>query len=441
MGGPNFKPFKGIRYNLKRDDLAIENLIAPPYDVISPEKQKELYARSPHNIVRLILGEEYLDDHEGSDRYARAARDFTEWLKEGVLRRDQEESIYLIAHQFNFAGRDLNRLGLVALRRLEEFGSKIHPHERTLAAPKVDRLKLTRATRASFSQIFGLYRDAELKLERLFAPIISERAPDISLTEDDQRRVELWAISDSELIARALGELEKRDIVIADGHHRYETALAYQKERSDGARASSADYVAFYLSNADAPGLALSPTHRATLDLTEFHSAERFSATIKEWFELEPIGSSIDSITDAQARMERLFTADELAPIGLIEPDGSISVLRARSKSRYLEKVAPIDEPEEVKTLDVSILQNLIFSEALGLTREMVAAKRGARFTVDARELYRMVTDGEARYGFLLNRLDIGQVFEVARSGAVMPQKSTYFYPKLLSGLVINPLD
>ncbi|MFW2331263.1 MAG: DUF1015 domain-containing protein [Nitrospinota bacterium] len=432
--------FKGLRYNsAKVGD--IEEVIAPPYDVISSDHQDILYSRNPKNIIRLILGKEYPLDCEGNNRYSRSQKSFEEWIADGTLVEEKSPSIYLCAHRFKLGGQEEERIGVIVRRKLERFGEgSIHPHERTLAGPKIDRLKLTRSCKANFSQVFGLYHDSNLTIDDIWRSYMQNNEADITVNESSGESSRIWVISDKAILDKVLSFFEDIQIVIADGHHRYETALAYQEEQLATSTLSDdpSNYVMMFLANSAAAGFKVLPTHRVLLNSAN-GNYDNFVKKLEEYFTVEQVAISKDDISELEDRLLAKKDA-KLPSIGLILSEDSGMLLNFINKDSYLKLVEDLPEPEELKLLDVSILQNLIFEQMLNITKEQVANKVDVKFTVDSKHAKKLVDSGAATATFLLNSIDIEKVYEVAKSGYTMPQKSTYFYPKLLSGLVINKL-
>jgi len=433
------EPFNGIRYS----DGAAENvldLLAPPYDVINAEQQQALYDRSPHNCVRLILGKINDDDTDENNRYSRSAATLAEWLESGVLRRDEKPALYLYAQDFDVEGKRLRRTGFICRRLVDDFGDSVHPHERTLAGPKIDRLNLTRACKVNFSQVFGLYADPSQTLDAIWATIM-ERPADISVVDDDNEGHHLWAITDGATIATVQDFMEERDVVIADGHHRYTTAINYRKERraeaGDPAELQPFDYAMMFLANSNSEGFTVLATHRCATDI----DTPDETALLEKLRAFFNIASEKVDETTIGAFMETVEASGKTAPsFGLYSGNGSAHLLTFTGKEEYLAGQSLSSNDEALATLDVSILQNLIFEKIVGISREAVAAKKNVSYTISPTEVMKRVDSGAAQLGFLLNPTEVDEVIAIATGGGVMPQKSTYFYPKLITGLVMNPI-
>jgi len=414
------RPFRGLLYNTKAVQLG--EVVAPPYDVITPELQHKLYKKSPRNVVRLILNRD-------PDPYSSAANSFERWQKDGTLARDTRPAFYLLRQSFaGPRGKEIVRTGFIGLCRLEEFDKKIVlPHEKTLSKPKEDRLKLFRATESNFSQVFAIYADPQ----KMLGPVMDRAAsdtPDLDVTYDGVRS-QLWRIQDEPETAKITSFFRERQVLIADGHHRYETAIAYRDERR--AKALSADpdasynYVMMFLTNSSDPGLVVLPTHRVIHSLRDF-DGDRLLAHLSKTFAIRQYGSP-GAMLDA------------------LEKGGSGSigmVLRDREPYHVLSMNAGASyegtEPEVVKRLDVAILHLGILRSGLGISSEAQEQKTNIDYTVDHDDAVETVRKGYAQAAFFLNPTPVEQVYAVATAGHTMPQKSTFFYPKLLSGLVLH---
>jgi uncharacterized protein (DUF1015 family) len=437
-------PFRGLRYNPGRigDPAAV---MAPPYDVISPALQEELYRRDPHNVVRLILGRIRPEDTGSDNRYTRAAADFAAWQQEGVLARDAEPSIYLYDQEYGLEeGGAVVRKGFIALTRLEDFSSGVvKPHEKTLSGPKTDRLNLTRACGANFSPIFSLYSDPCCVLEALTRRE-KERSPEIDVTDDDGVRHRLWRVSDPAIIRRAQELLDSKPLFIADGHHRYETALNYRnlmREQKPGFTGKEPfNYVLMYFANMEDQGMLIFPTHRLIFGLADFRP-DPFLQTLGEWFDVE--AQPLDP-ADAEARRQVRQTLQEkgrqkhtLALFGGGRTVYYLSLRDEKTMDRYFDPRSP----KALRTLDVSILHRLVLEGVLGITPEAQEQQTNLKYVKGFDEPFAQVLSGEFQLAFLMNPTRMSEVRDVANAGEKMPQKSTYFYPKLLSGLVINKID
>jgi uncharacterized protein (DUF1015 family) len=420
------EPFRGLFFNPRRGgDLA--SIVAPPYDLIDPRRQQQLYDRSPYNVVRLELGRE-------PDRYTAAAATLDQWIREGILERATVPAIHLYTQNFNFEGRDYKRNGLIVTLRLEEFApGKILPHERTFAAAKQDRLELLGASHVNLSSIFGLYPGRHAELEQLKERVAS-RAPDFSVRDDLGISNELRVMTDAEKIRTVQQQLAGVRLLIADGHHRYETALKYCHQRRaqehDPPGLNPYDYVMITLTSCDDPGLLILPTHRIVhrIDAEAMRDFDRRAA--------DPF--AIEEFTDPDPFLARL-KAGGRGVLGVALAGASkLRILRLKEDSAMA--AAALQMPSEVRRLDVSVLHVMVFGRLLGIDEAAVKSGAQIEYTVDARAALAAVREGKAAGAVLMNPPSIADVEQVSDAGATMPEKSTYFYPKLLTGLVMNPL-
>jgi len=444
-------PFRALRYNPSL--VKLEDVVTQPYDKITPAMQQAYYQRSPYNLVRIILGLPELfdsrqDGEADADIYTRAARDFRDWRKDGVLSQESEPSIFAYSQRFAVpgkAGAVKERHGLIALGELYDYDEKvIFRHEQTLSKPKSDRLNLLRATRAHFGQIFMLYSDPGLSVERLlFNAGQSMSAPDIEVTDEFEVTHRVWRVSDPAVINLVTTALEDKKLIIADGHHRYETALSYGQERSPKEPAAQAERnsysqpqppypeaaVMMTLVNMDSEGLVILPTHRVVHGLKSFSPAawlERAQA----YFDIQPVAES-----DPSLLLAKLDAVKDRTAFVCVTAAGS-SLLTAKAEAKVLEKFSP-----RQRQLDVVHLHAVVLEELLGLSPEAIREQANLRYVRDAGEAIAQVQEREADVAFLIRPVTLDQLREVAFAGEVMPQKSTDFYPKLLSGLTIYALD
>jgi uncharacterized protein (DUF1015 family) len=418
------EPFRPLLYDQRFDD-ALASMVAPPYDLIGPERQAQLYGRSPFNVVRLELNRD-------ADRYESSARLLADWLREGVLVRADKPAIYLYTQKFRHQGRTLSRIGLVARFRLEEFSrGRILPHERTFPAAKIDRLRLLEATRTNLSSIFGLYSGAHPELDLLRIDV-ARRAPIRQVTDDLGIDNELRAIEAPDEIATVQRALDSSRVLIADGHHRYETALEYRRQmraaEGNPAGFKPYDYVMMTLVACDDPGLVILPTHRLVRRLLR-EAIESFVARARELFVVEPFADRAEFRT-------RLAEAGRGALGVALAGHDALYIIRLRDPAAITVQAIP----EPVRQLDVSILHRLVLQPIFGLDADAIKAGGNIEYTIDAAGALEAVASGRADGAFLMNPPSIADVIRVSDAGATMPEKSTYFYPKLLTGLLMNPL-
>jgi uncharacterized protein (DUF1015 family) len=426
-----FSPFRGIRYNQRIvGDLA--QVICPPFDVITPEQQGLYYQRSDYNAIRLEFPEPTVD------RYQRAAITFQQWLKDEILQPDRVSSFYLHDHHFEYSGEMKVRRGLIARVKLEPWGSGIYPHEETSSKAKSDRLQLMRACQANFSPLFSLYHDSERKIAPILShvaqkkPLMSLRAKRSKLSGSSEAHT-LWAITDSETKRELSKLLSSQPIYIADGHHRYETALTYQQERakeqSDSCKLSAEafQYVMMELVEFSDPGLLVLPLHRLVRGITP-SILVKLGDQLRNFFAVESV-----PLKTSGSDTSKLLVDSCLGILGL-QP-GSLVVLKRR-RDISLEALMPANRSQTYWEFSVSILNHIILEKLMGLT-----STEDIAYTVDLKEAYRQIKDGKYQLAFLLNPPQPEMVKAVADAQDRMPGKSTYFYPKLPTGLVINPLE
>ena len=424
--GRRIEPFRGLLYNPERAG-PLSEVIAPPYDLIDAAMQERLYQRSPYNVVRLELARD-------PDRYAASAKALAAWNKDGVLTRAARPAIYLYKQRFAIQGRTLERSGFIVRLRLEKFASgRILPHERTFPAAKEDRLRLLTATETNISSIFGLYAGRYPELDALRARVAA-REPLLAATDDLKIENELRAIVDASEIKTIRDALDAPRILIADGHHRYETALEYSQRRraADGNHADARpyDYALMTLVAWDDPGLVILATHRVVKRLGA-EALASFAARVAEQFEVE-------EISDRDRLRERLKDAGNGAIAVALRnyPSWRLSRLKDRAA---MESILP-KTPQAVRELDVSILHGAILERIFGIGPEQVRAGGNIDYTINFDGALDTVARGEADGAFLMNPPSIRDVERVSDAGATMPEKSTYFFPKLATGLVMNPV-
>ena len=423
--GKRIEPFRALMFNR---EIAGEpaRVVAPPYDLIGAARQHQLYDRSPYNIVRLEFGRE-------PDRYGAAEKTLAEWMAAGVLQRPARPAIFHYRQTFDVEGRLLHRTGFIARVRLEEFDrGHILPHEKTFPAAKEDRLRLLTALQVNTSPIFGLYSGAHPELDRL-RERVSSREPLIDLVDDLGIRNELRPIEADDDIAIVQRELEAPRILIADGHHRYETALNYRRARRQANTSSELqpfDYTMMTLVACDDPGLVILPTHRVVKSLPA-DAIATFAQRARELFNVEEIAHR----DEFRMRLNDHGTG----AIGVtLKRQSNYLILQLRDESAM--KAAMPDAAPEVRRLDVSILHALVFDRIFRLRADEIRKGGNIEYTIEIGGALGAVAQGHADGAFLMNPPSISDVERVSDAGATMPEKSTYFHPKLLTGLVMNPL-
>ena len=429
-------PFKALRYD--PNQVKLEDVLTQPYDKITPEMQARYYERSAHNLVRIILGKAGETDTDAFNVYTRAAEYLHDWRSSGILKQDAEPGIYAYAQTFTVPGTaDLaERRGLIALGRLHDYSDGVvFRHEQTLAKPRADRLNLLRATRAHFGQIFMLYSDAQGEIEALLKAR-TEEDPDTSLLDEYETLHRVWRVHDPAVIQAVQQAMREKKLLIADGHHRYETALAYRNERR--AQSSSADpnaayeFVMMTLVPMESRGLVILPTHRVVHGLPAF-DRERMLEAAERFFEID----RIDLRTESRSATTLLGEAGENGTAFVAVTRQGPYLMRAK-KNAVLDALGQV--PSLQRDLDVVQLHQIMLERILGISEEAIREQQNVRYERDAFEAISWVRQG-ANVAFLMNPAKIEQVRDIAFAGGVLPQKSTDFYPKLLSGLAIYALE
>ncbi len=438
------KPFKGILYNEKKVG-DIEKVVTPPYDVIDEVGQRQFSEMSEYNSVRLILSQKLPGDDDRENKYERAARTFKKWRDKGVLLQDEEESIYLYEEEFkDTKGEIRHRRGFIALLKLEEFGKgNIFPHEETMSKPKEDRLKLTRACNANFSQVFGLYSTSSpADVQELFENTLKEE-PRISVTDQDGVVHRLWSISSREIITELQEEMSKGKIYIADGHHRYETALNYRNERrkatGDFTGNAPFDYVMMMFVSLDDPGLVVFPFHRVVKEFP-LEKLEALEESLSPYFSVKkyqyPSGKESEGCTQLLQEMEQLGRSSHA--FGAYIGDGTYYLFTLKADDdESISKLVEGNMSLEQKSLDVTILHSVIFKKLLNVNQD----DDNIEYLRDEHKIIPMVDSGDYKVAFFLNPTKVDDVSGIAEKGGKMPKKSTYFYPKLYTGLVFRSIE
>ncbi|HLZ71241.1 MAG TPA: DUF1015 domain-containing protein [Dehalococcoidia bacterium] len=429
------QPFRGLRYDRERVG-SLDRVIAPPYDVISPAQQQALYDLSPYNVVRLEYGRE-----QGAERYLAAGRLLHEWRAGGVLRREAEPAYYLYEQTFAHAGTTFRRRSLFGRCRLEPFDSGIvRPHEYTMSGPKEDRLQLMQATMTNVSPIFSLYEPGanDPIAALLFDEGTGDAVRGVDLAGEQHTLVPLH---DPALLREIAVFLAARTLYIADGHHRYETALRFRDERRAAAAHWTGEepenFMLMAVTSAANPGLLILPIHRIVRPkAVPGDLGDRLAAT----FTVEALPGDAASKATIDAALGRLAASGTGAFVAVGLMPGRLALLTLRERAA-VEARMPAEHPAAWKALDVNVLQYGILDAALGIGLAEVTAGGMVEFTEDAEEAVAAVRSGHAPLAFLVNAVRPEQMFAVADTGDRIPQKSTYFYPKLGTGLVLNPLE
>ncbi len=426
-----------------------------PYDKITPFMQENYYQASAYNLVRIILGKPEASDGEGENVYTRAGASFRNWRGEGFLKQDTEPSLYRYSQTFRVPGTNVagnnkegvkieERRGFIALGRLEEYSAGVvYRHEQTLSKPKADRLNLLRSTRAHFGQIFMLYSGGgriDTLLESSLGPAAGA-APDIEMQDEYDVTHRVWKISDPSVIASVQEEMRTQKLIIADGHHRYETALAYRAEcrahaaettvRNDGS--SPHDYAMMTFVDMDCPGLVILPTHRAVFGVAH-EKIRRFREEARQFFNVEEVDAGIDG-----ARATVILKQAGMAGTALLAVGPEKASLLHTPKAIGTRLFGDLSLKQQA--LDVVQLHKCLLENCLGISEEALRNQQNVAYFREADEALARVRDGGMQMAFLMNPVRMHQVRDIALGGEVLPQKSTDFYPKLLSGLTIYALE
>ncbi len=428
-------PIKGVRYN-QAAGLLYSDLITPPYDIISEQEQELFYQKSPYNIIRLEYGKSLPGDNEQNNRYTRAAFIFKAWLAENILIQEKEEAIYLYEQDFFYKGRFFTRQALFCGVKLTPFSrGEIIPHEETMAKPKADRLKLLQHCEANFSPVFGLFQDPELVVEKQSRQIKDKQEPVLTFEDGEKQRHKLWAIYDREFIKLTQFFFKDKHIYIADGHHRYETSLQfYEEKKKTSSTPEPYSHTLMALVNLYDAGLLTLPTHR--LVISSKLNEESLLKALARNFAITEIPAPGDS-----EQLEKLLDHNLK---GLQENWYSFGLYTEGQRFFILkigENAPQIKEKHLFPWIDTMILQELVFTEIFGLAKSDIRNKSCLRYTQEAWEAKKTIDRKEARFAFFMNRPSLEEIVSLAEKGVRLPQKSTYFHPKFVTGLVINKLS
>jgi len=420
----DIRPFKALIYNQEKvGDLA--RVVCPPYDVISPDQQRSYMDSCPYNLIHVLLNKEA----PGEDKYKNAARHFKDWIDKEVLIQEKNPSIYFYSQQYSLNREKKERLGFIALLRLHEHDKNVFGHEHTRVEPKEDRLKLIRKVKANLSPIFVIFPDSKRIIRRTYQGYIKDKKPFIDLTDSEKVAHKLWRVDSETLISDIRDKMTGENIFIADGHHRYEVACAFREEmrKALGSLTGEEDfnYVLAYFTNTDASGLTIMPIHRV-VKLRPGFDMDTFLQRLQDCFVIEEIKDRVKFFF----LMQKAGTTEHA--IGIYRKK-RFWLLRLKNV-KILDKLIS-EKEKEYRSLDVSILNYIILKNGLGLDIE---DKERIAFSHDAEEVISMTDRESDAVAFLLNPAKLEQVMAVALKGEKMPSKSTYFYPKVLSGLVIN---
>jgi uncharacterized protein (DUF1015 family) len=440
-------PFRAFRYDPHQVDPS--QVVTQPYDKVTPTLQDRYYAASPYNLVRIILGRREENDNPANNVYSRAAANFRDWRQQGVLRQDSLPSIYIYSQRFSLPtstkespSTQLERRGFIALARIEDYSAGVvFRHEQTLAKPKADRLDLLRSTRAHFGQLFMLYEDSG----QIDSLLTTPADPDIAITDDNGVVHRVWQVSDPSLIASVQTAMSDKKLIIADGHHRYETALTYRNERratgssntqpAQDPTAAPYDFVMMTFINMNSPALLILPTHRLVHSLPEF-SEESFRTSARAFFDVDEIDPTLDA-----PRATAILRESGRCGTTILAVTANRAFLLHHPNPNTPQVFAGLSLRQQA--LDVVQLHKCLLEKVLNLSEESIRNQQNISYIRDAAEALSQVRapGTHANIAFLMNPCRMAQVRDIAFANEVMPQKSTDFYPKLLSGLTVYALD
>ncbi|MDD5094378.1 MAG: DUF1015 domain-containing protein [Dehalococcoidia bacterium] len=435
-------PFRGLRYNPQKfSDLT--SVITPPYDVISPEQQRAYHERNPHNFIRLEFGLDLPGDNAQSSKYARASKTLNDWLGEGILVKEKSPAFYLVEHRVPLQTGYRSYLGLIAAIRLEEFGTGlIRPTEVVMKGPIADRMELLKACHANLSPIMGVFDAGKLDLRLMFKGTNWDK-PQATGIDNAGVTFNLWAVTAKDVVEEVSRVFAQKVIYIADGHHRYTTALAYREEqlkKSPGANPNEPyNFIMMTLISSADPGLVIMPTHRLVKNLKPEKLA-RLKDQLNERFHTQVLKSTSPDVSVSMTKWQEALKeagTDSIA-FGIYGLEaGSCLLLKARNAAE-LRDMMPKDRPAAWKNLDVSLLHAVILQGMLGI-EGVEKEKECLEYSSNGAKLLQEVDAGKGQLAILLNTVPISAVIAIAEADSRMPQKSTYFYPKTPAGLVVNP--
>jgi uncharacterized protein (DUF1015 family) len=439
-------PFRAFRYNPEKVDF--DRVLTQPYDKISPAMQDKYCAADPNNLITVEKGRVFPSDAPGNNVYTRAAAALQEWIRKQVVVQDPAEAFYAYTQEYTVPGTQerCTRRGFIGAGKLEEYSvGVVYRHEHTLSGPKADRLEMLRHTRTHTGQLFMLYSDPQRRVDAILQQVEAKAAPATEMRDEYDVTHRLWVVSEPERVAEIQKAMADQKLVIADGHHRYETALNYRNECRERAGKSNPDasYERAMMTfvNTKSEGLTILPTHRVVANLRNFDWGALLRY-LEPWFTTEPFPFSSETKTEARKKfLGRLASARARRAIGVHSGAGKhafyVLVLREGADLKHLLPAASALERE----LDVVLLHGGILEPALGITAQALSAETNLTYEREAAAALDAVDSGKAQIAFLLNACDVEQVMKIATSGEVMPQKSTDFFPKLMSGITMNRLD
>ncbi|MDT3701183.1 MAG: DUF1015 domain-containing protein [Thermincola sp.] len=422
-------PMKGLRYNSSKVD--INEVVTPPYDVIDAKGQEDFYTKNPYNVIRLELGKTFSDDNEEKNRYTRAAAFLGEWIASGVLVNEEKPSVYLYEQEFEARGETKVRSGFIAGVQANDYSKgEVLPHEETLPKHKADRLNLMKATLANFSPIFGLYADPDHSIETVLNKAKGNQKPDAEVTDEQGVMNRLWVVSDENAVQYVVDQMASKKVFIADGHHRYETAVNFGKEMADQGK-SGFDYLMICLVNLYNEGLVVFPTHRVVKNLTEFNLNSLVEKLTEDFTVEEVKGLGLNEF------IAKLEAQGENAHAFGLYADSKYYLITLKDENR-LDRVTMEGRSAAWRRLDVSILHTLILEKLLGIGSQQRADESNLVYLRDDDATKAAVDNGSAQLAFFMNSTRVEEVTDIATGGEKMPQKSTFFYPKVITGMVLN---
>ncbi|MCQ4022516.1 MULTISPECIES: DUF1015 domain-containing protein [unclassified Ruminococcus] len=425
------KGFRGIRFNTAKAGK-IEQLVCPPYDIVSDEQRQSYIDRNENNIIRLELP-------VGGNMYENAAKLYEKMREDGVLIREEEPALYIYEESFECGGKNYSIKGVICAVKIEEFEKGvILPHEYTLSKAKEDRMELMKATNCNFSQVYSLYMDSEHKTTKKL-DFLSIREADISLTDSEGVSHRLWIVRDKSQINSICADFDDRKLYIADGHHRYETALAYRnycRENGLSKEGDSVDYQMMMLVDMEHTGLVVLPTHRIVRNLSVFN--ERTIGNVLKKCEIYFDVTRLENIDAVGATLTEEYKNGN---ISFAFYCGGTNCYLLRLKDRSIMKDILPNLSEASRELDVTVLHSLILEKIFGINKKNMEKQLNLVYTKKAEEAIESVRTGRSQCAFIMNPTRVTQIRDVAASGEKMPQKSTYFFPKLITGLVMNELS
>jgi uncharacterized protein (DUF1015 family) len=421
------RPFRAVIYNQEKIK-DVSRVVCPPYDIISSSMQQYYHELSPYNLIHILLGK----DIPGEDKYRRARDYFRDWLKDNILIQDKSAAVYFYSQQYNLKGEKRTRLGFISLLRLDDRNSSVYGHEHTRLEPKEDRFRLLKQVKANVSPIFAILADNKRIIQRTYLQHIGDKAPFIDIVDNEKTIHKLWRLDSPDILSNIERSISGENIFIADGHHRYEVACKYRDEmkqrRGSITGEEGFNYILTYFTNTDSYGLSILPVQRL-LKLDSKFDLEGFMLNLKEYFDVEEVREKARFffLMEKGGRTEHL--------LGMYK-DRRFWLLRLKN-IKILDKEIS-DKPKEYRSLDIAILNHIILKNILGVDLEN---KENLKFSPNTDEFIKEADLNPLYIAFFLNPVKIQQIITIALKGERMPSKSTYFYPKVLSGLVINKFN